>query len=124
MSVAAAYSDTALQQLPCSWMKNLENTHPSRITYKYPSIIVCPQTIIKRTKPVKTVYLPPVCKPRPPVNNHNDLGKSARCTVPRPPDNSHTISNRNKHSIHPRTECRCYLIRCSTAVTTLLKGKT
>ena len=68
MSVAAAYSDTTLQQLPCSWMKNLENTLPSRITYKYPSIIVCPQTIIKRTKPVKIsifaarVQAPPTCQ--------------------------------------------------------------
>ena len=38
----------------------------------------------------------------------------------RPPDNIHTRSTRNKHTIDPRNECRCYLIRCSTATALLV----
>ena len=39
MNVAATYYDAAVQQLPCSWVKNLENTHSSCVTYEYLSII-------------------------------------------------------------------------------------
>ena len=41
MSVAATYFDATVRQQPCSLVKNLENTHPSRIAFKYPSIIGC-----------------------------------------------------------------------------------
>ena len=39
MSVAATQHAAAVQQQSCSRMKNLKNTHPSRMTYEYPSII-------------------------------------------------------------------------------------
>ena len=42
------------------------------------------------------------------------------CTIFRPHDKNDTISIRNEHSIDPRNECRCYLIRCSTAAAWLL----
>ena len=39
MSVAATYlTDAAVQQQSCSWEKNLENIHPSRVTYENPAI--------------------------------------------------------------------------------------
>ena len=37
----------------------------------------------------------------------------------RPLDNILVKSIRNKHSIDPRNECRCYLIRCSSAAACL-----
>ena len=39
MSVAATWPTVAVQQQSCSRVKTLENTHPSRVTYEYPSII-------------------------------------------------------------------------------------
>ena len=39
MSVAATEPATPVQQQSCSWVENLENTNPSRVTNEYPSII-------------------------------------------------------------------------------------
>ena len=39
MSVAATYPTAAVQQQPCSRMKNLETNRPSRVMNEYPSKI-------------------------------------------------------------------------------------
>ena len=42
LSVADTYSAAAVLQQSCSWMKNLENTNPSHVSYEYLSISMYP----------------------------------------------------------------------------------
>ena len=117
--VTAARPDVALHHHACLRVKNLGNISPNFIVYEHPSIDAL-NTEKSLQNLWKTVYLYAVSKPLSICQATRMTNIPLRCTFPQPPDNSHTISIRNKHTIDPRNECRCYLIRRSRAATALL----
>ena len=90
------------------------------MAYVYPSIdtlnkIVKHSRLVKNNTFAERVQATPTCQTsRMTYKDPLDVYST------HPLDNIHTKSNRNKHTIDSRNECRCYLIQCSTAAACLL----